>query len=124
MAQICEPSSEACKDCTGCFAKGSLLAERHVAPLSSERSTPPVVAANQALSVKRTSFTWNPSGCVFASGRLVTAAPFLPFAAGAEAAVAAPSATYSPDFAHLFVVSSYFIKPPADSEASQPVGAA
>src|SRR5579859_1323805 len=110
MAQICEPSSEACSDCAGCFEKGSLLAERHVAPLSSEISTPPVVAANHALSVKSRSFTSKPSGCEallpFTAGRCATAAPFLPFVVGCEAGVAAASATYKPDLTHLFVASS------------------
>src|SRR5882724_5478633 len=110
MAQTCEPSSEACRDCDGCFAKGSLLAERHVAPLSREISTPPVVAANHALSVKSRSFTWKARGCVaifpLGVGRFATGAPFLPFVIGCEAGVAAASAMYKPDLIHLFVASS------------------
>src|SRR6267142_1462612 len=111
MAQICEPSSEASSDCAGCLAKGSLPAVRHVAPLSSEISTPPVVAANHALLVKRRSFTWNASGCevpvfAFGAGRFAAAAPALPLVTGCETGFAAASATYKPDLTHLFVASS------------------
>src|SRR5882762_3206482 len=110
MAQICEPSSEAPRDCAGCFANGSLLADRQIAPLSSEISTPRVVAANQALSEKSRSLTSKPRGCdallPFGAGRFAAGAPFLPFVAGCETGAAAASATYKPDLIHLLVASS------------------
>src|SRR5215470_19031263 len=126
-AHTCEPSAEIAIDVAACFTADSPPANFQLAPLSFETSTPPAVAANHALLANCMSLTWKTTSCgafVFAATTgffAATAAPFLPFA-GVETGAGAASPTSNPAFTHLFVVSSYFIQPPAFTEAHQPLG--
>src|SRR5258707_3809535 len=131
MVQICEPLAEASSDCAGCFTSSFLpAADFQVVPRSRETSTPPVVAAYQASLPNARSLTWKAScvaGLPFGAGFFTSTVVFLPLTilvtlTGAGASPA--SGAYRPVLIHLPEVSSYFIKPPLLSEATQPVGAA
>src|SRR5215471_12972418 len=123
-AHTCEPSAEIAIDVAACFTADSPPANFQLAPLSFETSTPPAVAANHALLANCMSLIWKATSCVFAPATGCLAVAAAPFRLRAGVATGVALATSNPALTHFPFVSSYFMRPPAFTEAHQPVGAA